>query len=337
MTTTSQPAPTPTPAAADPCVGIDVSKARLDLYVDPTGQTLAADNNPDGIAAVIALLRTLNPRLVLIEATGRYHRRLAADLLDAAIPVTVVNPRQAEALACQARDFAKALGKLAKTDRIDAKVLAAFARLGHHRRAEAMPAGLDALDQRVTRRRQLTGMIASEKARLEGLTDRLAVRTVNRVLRVLEQQREDLDRDIAARIEADDAWRNRSEILDGVPGVGRDTANQLVVDLPELGTLNRRRIAALVGVAPLNCDSGTLRGQRHCRGGRADVRTVLYMAAFNAKRCNPTIRAFAQRLWAAGKPFKLVMTACMRKLLTILNVLVRTNQHWNPDLATKIA
>jgi transposase len=321
---------TASPPAASPevYVGVDVSKARLDVFVDPTGQRLAVENTPAGIRRAIDLLRSLAVKLVLLEATGRYHRRLAADLLDAGIPVAVVNPRQA-------RDFAKALGKLAKTDRIDAEVLAAFARLGHHRRAEKRPAALDELDQRVTRRRQVVHMLATEKARLEHLTDKAAVRTINKVLRVLEQQREDLDRDIAALIEADDDWRNKSRILDSAPGVGPDTANQLVADLPELGTLNRQQIAALVGVAPLNCDSGTLRGQRHIRGGRADVRATLYMAAFSAMRCNPVIRSFAERLKAAGKAFKVVATACMRKLLTILNVMVKNNQHWNPDLAAK--
>ena len=212
-----------------------MSKARLDVYVDPTGQRLAVDNTPDGIRQLVELLRSLPVELVLLEATGRYHRRLAADLLDAGVPVAVVNPRQA-------RDFARSLGKPAKTDRIDARVLAAFARLGHHRLAEAAPAGLGELGQRVTRRRQVVRMLASEQARLEALTDRLAVRTAHRVVRVLEQQREDLDRDIArgggashARIESDDGWRRRSEALDSVPGVGRDTANQLVVDLPEPG------------------------------------------------------------------------------------------------------
>lgn len=311
-------------------VGVDVSKARLDVHVDPTGQTLSVDNTPAGIRSLLATLGTLDVKLVLVEATGRYERRLAADLLDAGIPVAVVNPRQA-------RDFARSLGKLAKTDRIDAAVLAAFARLGHHRPAEKAPAARDLLDQRVTRRRQVVAMLSAEKTRLEQLSDRAAVRTVTKVMRVLEQQREDLDRDIAALIESDDDWRGRAAILDSAPGVGPDTASQLVADLPELGRLNRREIAALVGVAPMNCDSGTLRGRRHCRGGRADVRTTLYMAAYNAMRCNPPIHAFAQRLKEAGKPFKVIVTACMRKLLTILNVMVKTNQHWNPHLLPKTA
>ena len=317
---TSAGAPQTTP---DVFVGIDVSKARLDVYLDPTSQTLALDNTPAGIAKLIGLLKTQNVRRVLLEATGRYHRRLAADLLDADLPVVIVNPRQA-------RDFAKALGKVAKTDKIDATVLAAFARLNHHRLAQKVSEAADQLDQRVTRRRQLVAMIAIEKTRLEHLTDKLAVRSINKVLRLLDQQRQDLDRDIARLIESDDDWRNTAQILDSVPGIGTDTAHQLVTDLPELGKLNRQEIAALVGVAPMNCDSGTSRGQRHIRGGRADVRTTLYMAAFNAMRCNPTLKAFADRLKAAGKPFKLIATACMRKLLTIINVMVKTNQHWNP-------
>lgn len=317
-------------------VGVDVSKARLDVFVDPTGRTLAAHNDAAGVRRVVELLREAAAgagapvRLVLVEATGRYHRRLAADLLDAGVPVAVVNPRQA-------RDFARCLGRLAKTDAIDARALAAFARLGHHRRLEREPAGRERLDQLVTRRRQVVQMLAGERARLEHLSDALAVRSVNKVARLLEQQREDLDRRIAALIEADGDWRGRSRIIDSVPGVGPGTANQLVVDLPELGTLNRQQIAALVGVAPMNCDSGTLRGQRHVRGGRAAVRAALYMAAFNSMRCNPVIKAFADRLRAAGKAFKVVATACMRKLLTILNVMVKTQRQWDPELAARTA
>lgn len=325
---------TPTATAdatpVDVFVGIDVSKARLDLHVDPTGQTLSVENSPAGIAQIIALLATLNVKLVLIEATGRYERQLAADLLDAGIPITVVNPRQA----C---DFARALGLLAKTDRIDARMLAAFARLGHHRRvAERTSESREQLEQRITRRRQIVQMLATERTRLEQLTDRLTINTITKVVRVLEQQREDLDRQIARLIESDDDWRNKSQILDSVPGIGPDTASTLVGDLPELGKLNRRQIAALVGVAPMNCDSGTMRGQRHIRGGRADTRRTLYMAAFNAMRSNPVIRVFAARLKTSGKCFKVIVTACMRKLLTIVNVMVRNNEHWNDSLARTI-
>jgi transposase len=318
------------PASIPVHVGVDVSKARLDVHIDPTGQTLSVDNTPDGVQSLLSTLKTLDVRLVLVEATGRYERRLAADLLDAAIPVAVVNPRQA-------RDFARALGQLAKTDTIDAKVLAAFAKLGHHRLAEKTSDARDRLEQRVTRRRQVVAMLAAEKTRLEQLTDKRALASVRKVMRVLEQEREDLDRDIARLIESDDDWRNKARILDGVPGVGPDTAHRLVADLPELGELNRQEIAKLAGLAPMNCDSGSTRGQRRIRGGRADVRTTLYMAAFNAMRCNPAIHAFAERLKKAGKPFKVVATACMRKLLIILNAMVKTNRHWNPRLSAQAA
>jgi transposase len=303
-------------------VGIDVSKAALDVHVDPTGQTLHVPNDPEGFGRIRQLLNQFQVKRILMEATGRYERRLAADLLEADLPVVIVNPRQA-------RDFAKSMGKLAKTDSIDAATLAVFARQDHHRLAEKTSKEQDQLDQRVTRRRQVVRMLATEKTHLEQVTDKLTIRSVKKVIRLLEQQREDLDRDIAKRIEADDDWRRKSEILDSVPGVGTDTANQLVVDLPELGKLNRQKIAVLVGVAPLNNDSGGKHMPRHIRGGRADVRTTLYMAAFNAMRCNPLIRDFAQRLKAAGKPFKVIVTACMRKLLGILNAMVKTGQHWN--------
>ena len=322
--------PVPTPVPIEVHVGVDVSKARLDVYIDPIGRSLSVDNTPAGIRSLLATLKALSVKLVLLEATGRYERRLAGELLDACIPVTVVNPRQA-------RDFAKSLGKLAKTDKIDARVLAAFAKLDHHRLAEKAPEDQELLDQRVTRRRQVVQMLATEKTRLEQLSDKRALASVKKVMRVLDQQREDLDRDIAKLIESDDDWRNKARILDSAPGVGPDTANQLVVDLPELGKLNRQEIAALVGVAPMNCDSGSLRGQRHIRGGRADIRTTLYMAAYNAMRCNPAIHAFAERLKRAGKPFKVVATACMRKLLTILNLMIKNNQHWNPQLFLKTA
>jgi len=314
------------PSTEELYVGVDVSKARLDVYVDPTGQAFAVDNNAEGIASLLDQLKLLNVRRVLLEATGRYERRLAAELLAAGIPVIVVNPRQA-------RDFARSMGKLAKTDKIDATVLASFARQPHHRLAEKTPEKLQDLDQRVTRRRQVVQMLATEKTRLDQVTDKVALASIKKVIRLLDQQCQDLDRDIAGLIESDDDWRNKARILDSVPGVGPLTANHLVTDLPELGKLNRERIAALVGVAPMNCDSGTFRGQRHIQGGRADVRTTLYMAAFNAMRLNPTIKKFADRLKAAGKPFKVVVTACMRKLLTIMNVMVKNNEHWKPQIA----
>jgi transposase len=186
------------------------------------------------------------------------------------------------------------------------------------------------LEDLVTRRRQVTAMLVSEKVRAQVPQDKSTRAMIARVIRLLEQQREDLDRRIAELIESDDDWKNKRDLMSSVPGVGDNTASQLVADLPELGTLNRQQIAALVGVAPLNRDSGQFRGRRTIFGGRATARCTLYMAAFSAMRCNPVIRRFAERLRAAGKPFKVIVVAAMRKLLTILNLMIRENQSWNP-------
>jgi|WetSurMetagenome_2_1015567.scaffolds.fasta_scaffold205546_1 transposase len=303
-------------------VGIDVSKAKLDVCLLPSGQIAVFDNEAQGIRQLVELLGKQPPvARCLLEATGRYDRRCAADLMEAGFPVAVVNPRQA-------RDFARSLGRLAKTDTIDARTLAEFAKIGHVRPSEKTPENRAILDDLMTRRRQVTQMLAAEKTRREGLIHKIARASVDKVVRLLEQQRENLDRQIARLIESDDDWKGRRDLLASVPGVGVTTASQLVADLPELGKLNRQQIAALVGVAPLNRDSGSLRGHRTIFGGRAAVRTGLYMATLSAMRCNPLIQPFAQRLIAAGKAFKVAMIACMRKLVTILNVMARNNQHW---------
>jgi len=306
-------------------VGIDVSKARLDVCILPSAETLSVDNTDGGIAQVVALLKQHQVALVLLEATGRYERRVASELLETGFNVAVVNPRQA-------RDFARALGKLAKTDKIDAVTLARFAQLGHARLCEKQPQKRLLLDDLVTRRRQVVAMMAMEKTRVQIPQDKATRAMIARVIRLLEQQREDLDRRIAELIESDDDWKNKRDLLTSVPGIGESTASQLVADLPELGQLNRRQIAALVGVAPINRDSGMMRGKRSIFGGRAAVRCALYMAAFCAMKFNPVIRPFAERLRAAGKPFKVIVIAAMRKLLTILNVMLRENQPWAPKL-----
>jgi len=322
----------PTETAVPVHVGIDVSKARLDVCLLPGGQALSVDNTDDGVAQLVATLKQ-HPAavaLVLLEATGRYERRVASEMLEAGFNVAVVNPRQA-------RDFARALGKLAKTDRIDARTLAEFARLGHARTCEKQPENRVLLDDLVTRRRQVTQMLASEKVRAQVPQDKATRAMIAKVIRLLEQQREDLDRRIAELIESDDDWRNKRDLMSSVPGVGDNTASQLIADLPELGKLNRQRIAALAGVAPVNRDSGTMRGRRMIFGGRATVRRALYMAAFSAMRCNDVIRGFAERLRAAGKAFKVIVVACMRKLLAILNVMIRENQPWTPRPALQNA
>ena len=311
-------------------VGIDVSKGRLDVCIKPSGRTLSVDNSTAGIGQIVDLLLPLGVKLVVIEATGKYERRVVAELLNAGITVAVVNPRQV-------RDFAKALGKLAKTDRIDAAVLAEFAALGVARACEKVPENRAILDDRITRRRQVVGMLIMEKNRLDGLIDKVTIKMVKRVILLLEKQIDQLDKQIAALIESDDDWRNRRDMITSVPGVGPVTANTLLGELPELGQLNRQQIAALVGVAPMNFDSGQMRGKRAIRGGRAGVRTALYMAAFNASRNNTVIKTFVERLIADGKPFKVAITAAMRKLLTILNCMLKNNQKWGENLCPKNA
>ena len=310
-------------------VGIDVSKARLDVSVlDDREQSFAVDNNPTGIAELVARLRTLPVTRIVLESTGRYSHLVAAELCAAKLPVCVVNPRQA-------RDFARSLGRLAKTDAIDAKTLAEFARVAGLRLAEKQPENQGILDERITRRRQLVQMLVMERNHLEALGDKLIIRQIEKTIDLLEQQRDELDQEIARLIDADDDWRNRRDKLLTVPGIGATTASQLVTDLPELGKLNREQIAALVGVAPINRDSGTLRGKRAIHGGRPHVRATLYMAILSAMRFNPVIKRFADRLKAAGKPFKVIAIACIRKLVTILNVMIRDNQNWREPCAEK--
>jgi transposase len=306
-------------------VGIDVSKARLDIHVLPSQEAFSFANDADGCARLVERLTPIGVSLVVVEATGRYQRRVAADLLSAQIPVAVVNPRQS-------RDFARSLGKLAKTDAIDAEVLARFASVGHLRVCEKQPENAAILDDRITRRRQVIGMLNAEGNRLAGMIDPVSIKMIKKVIRLLEQQRGELDRQIAEMIESDDDWRGKRDLLQSVPGVGQVTAANLVAEMPELGKLSREQIAALAGLAPMNHDSGTMRGKRAIRGGRASVRSTLYMAAFNAMRYNPVIAVFTQRLSDSGKPFKVVVTAAMRKLLVILNTIVKTKTPWRNPL-----
>lgn len=321
-------------------VGIDVSKAHLDVCLSPGtpgvptgtpgvptgGPAGTFDNTPQGVRRLLDLLSKHPVQRVLIEATGRYHRQLAADLLDAGLPVSVVNPRQA-------RDFARTIGRLAKSDTIDAATLAEFARLPCLRLAEKVPENRLILSDRIARRRQVVQMRVMELNRLDALIDKLTIAWVKKTLRLLDAQIEELESQITTLLESDDDWRGKLELLKSVPGVGPATASQLVAELPELGKLGREKIASLVGLAPLNRDSGTLRGRRRIFGGRAFVRSALYMACVSAMRFNPVIHAFAQRLKAAGKPHKVVAIACARKLLTILNVMMREKRHWAPKLA----
>jgi transposase len=313
-----------------PVAGIDVSKKQLDVFVDVIGLRLRVANDEAGVAGLVATLREHHVRLVVVEATGRYHRRVAAALLEAGVNVAVVNPQQARA-------FATAAGKLEKTDRIDAEVLARFGRAMNPRVAARTPEHRTALADLVSRRRGLVQMRVMESNRSQGQPPKLAAAQSRKLLRLIEQQVEDLDREIAKLVEADDEWGGKAKIVDSVPGIGPDTANQLLVQLPELGTLNRQEIAKLAGLAPLNCDSGRYRGQRRIRGGREAVRTCLYMAAFNARQKCDRFRRYFDGLMGRGKLYQVAMTACMRKLLVVLNQMVKTETHWNPNLHGALA
>jgi transposase len=323
----------PDPGLPDPglpVAGVDVAKEQLDLFSDTVGRRLRVGNDDAGFARLVAELRGHKVRLVVIEATGRYHRRVAAALLQAGVEVAVVNPQQVRA-------FARAAGKLEKTDRIDAEVLARFGRAMSPRGAVKTPESRAVLGDLVSRRRGLVQVRVAEANRGHGQLPRLAAAQSRKLLRLVDQQIEDLDREIAKLIEADDDWGGKAKVIDSVPGIGPDTANRLLVGLPELGELNRQEIAKLAGLAPLNCDSGKFRGQRRIRGGRADVRTCLYMAAFNARQKCARFRQYFEGLMARGKLYQVAMTACMRKLLVVLNQMVKNKTHWNQNFTGAIA
>jgi transposase len=302
-------------------IGIDVAKARLDLAVRPSDDRWSASVEEPELSRLVARLQALSPTLIVLEATGGYEVPIVSALAAVGLPVVVVNPRQV-------RDFAKALGILAKTDAIDAGVLALF---GERIRPEPRPLpdpALGALTALVARRRQLTEMLVAERHRRSQMRDSGVRRDITQHIRWLERRLSHTTRDIGRLLQSTPAWRVTENLLRSAPGIGPTTAAVLIADLPELGQLTRREIASLVGVAPFTCDSGTLRGARHIWGGRGGVRGTLYMATLVATRHNPAIRAFYQRLLAAGKRKKVALVAAMRKLLTILNAMVKHQQRW---------
>jgi transposase len=304
-------------------VGIDVSKAHLDVATRPTSAVTRFDNDEEGIAKLVAELSATSPRLVVLEATGRLHAALVAALGVAGVPVAVVNPRQA-------RDFAKATGKLAKTDAIDATALAHFAEAIQPEPRPLPEEGAAELEALLVRRRQLVEMITAETNRLHACQSRGVRKDIQAHLTWMRRRLGDVDRDLDDAVRKSPLWRAKEELLRTVPGVGRITAVTLLAQLPELGTLDRKRIAALVGLAPLNRDSGKMRGRRVIWGGRAPVRAALYMAALVGTRRNPALSDVYHRLLAAGKPKKVALTACMRKLLTILNAMLKHSAPWSP-------
>jgi transposase len=307
-------------------VGIDVSKLHLDVAMRPTGERFRVENNDTGFAELLKRVKKLRPERIVLEPSGGYELELVQSLARAQLPVVVVNARQI-------RQFAQATGRLAKTDELDADVLAHF--------AEAIQPEIRALSDEthrelealVTRRRQLVDMRGAEQKRRQ-TAPRPVHPNIDHVIAFLSQQIDDIDDSLQKLVRATPVWREADDLLQSVPGVGPVLSATLTAFLPELGQLNRKQIAALVGVAPLNNDSGQMSGKRSIWGGRAPVRAVLYMAAHSAARYNPPLALFYQRLIAKGKTPKVALVAVMRKLLTVLNAIVRRHQPWTPTLTT---
>jgi transposase len=304
-------------------VGIDVAKAQLDIALRPSGDRWAVTNDDAGIAALVTRLQAIALQLILLEATGTYQRAAVAALAVAGLPVAVVNPRHA-------RDFAKATGQLAKTDALDARALAHFAEAVRPMPRPLPDTQADELRALLARRRQLVTMRTAEQNRRGSALPRLQP-DIQAHIAWLNTRLTTLDDDLDMTLRASPVWQEREELLRSVPGIGPVCARTFLLDLPELGTLSRQRLAALVGVAPLNRDSGTLRGSRTTWGGRAHVRATLYMRTLVAVRYNPLLKAFYERLRAAGKAAKVALTACMRKLLTILNAMMKHHASWQPE------
>jgi len=303
-------------------IGIDVSKARLDVALLQAGQSFSVANDQGGVGELIEALKARELSLVVLEATGGYEALAAGTLAQAGFAVAVVNPRQV-------REFAKATGLLAKTDRLDAQVLARFG-LAVRPPVRPLPGPEQrALDELLTRRRQILGALVAEKNRLPLAKQKRVRRSVREAIAFYQRQLAAVDAELDRFIQASPLWQAESDLLRSVPGIGPAATRTLVAALPELGALNRRQIAALVGLAPVARDSGSRHARRHIAGGRGDIRPVLYMATLAAVRANPTIAAFYRRLIGAGKPKLVALVACMRKLLTILNAMVKTHTAWN--------
>lgn len=302
---------------ASQILGVDISKDKSDVYFLTDKQHTLVPKSE--YHEFVAKLLDAPPALVVMEATGGYERALAGLLTAAGIPLAIVNPRQV-------RDFAKATNQLAKTDAIDARIIALFAAAT---KVEAKPLPnheMQALRDIMERRRQLVAMRTAESNREKKTANPRVKKTIKAMLKAIDQQLTDLDRELDDRIRKSPVWREKEDLLASVPGVGQVTARTLIAEMPELGTVNRKKIAALAGVAPMNHDSGKYRGQRHIRGGRCKVRASLYMAALAASRCNPILRPFYRRLREQGKSFKVAITACMRKLLIMLNEIMNKKQ-----------
>ena len=309
-------------------VGIDVSKKHLDVAIRPTEEIFQVDNSEEGITQLVKRMQETSPDLIVMEATGGYETAAASALGVAGLPLAIVNPRQA-------RDFAKSLGRLAKTDKIDASMLAHFGEATRPEPRKLPDEQTVLLQALLVRRRQLINMLVAEKNRY-GMTHETQQMRVQEHIEWLETELKDLDEALHEQLQQSPIWQEKEKLLRSVPGVGPVTVMTLLAELPELGQINRKKIAALVGVAPFNCDSGRMHGKRAIWGGRAAVRNALYMATLSATRHNEIIRVHYHHLLDEGKPKKVALVACMRKLLTILNAIIRTMKPWQPKLAAPI-
>ncbi len=303
-------------------VGIDIAKLELVVHVLPTNQQLTATNSNDGIKQLLKLFKELKPKQIVLEATGGLEREVLSHLAANGFEVVCINPRQA-------RNLAKGLGQLAKSDAIDAKILATFASLQCLVARPVPTRETQEMNDLVTRRQQLIEMKTMETNRSHWTKQKTICKSIEKIIDALEKQIADIDERIKNIIDNNPDWCAKDKILQSVPGVGPKTSQVLISALPELGMLNRREIAALVGVAPMSCDSGTKSGQRHIKGGRADVRSAMYMATFSAVRYNTTFKVFFDRLIGRGKKYKVAIVATMRKMLTVLNVMLKTKTCWN--------
>ena len=307
-------------------IGIDVSKDWLDIVVIPSGETFRIENSEEKASVLIEKLEGLNAERIVIEATGGYEQMITAKMYVAKLPVCRVNPKRV-------RYFARSIGQLAKTDKLDAKVLARFGEMVKPALTELRTEDEQLLSALLTRREQLLAILVAEKNRM-GLAPAKVKTSLDEHITWLKTQIKQLDKEIDTFINARPDLKEKDDFLQEVEGVGKKTAAKLIADVPELGRCDRKQIAALIGTAPYNHDSGFKKGQRAISGGRPDVRSVLYMATLTATRCNPVIKIFYQRLVKAGKKKKVAIVACMRKLLTILNAIIRDHKHWNPSLGT---
>jgi len=302
-------------------VGIDVAKAKLDVAVGEAGTLEEVANEVTAIKELGNRLKALAPRLVVMEASGGYEALAAAVLSEAGLPVAVVNARQV-------RDFGRAMGQLAKTDVLDARLLARFGAAVQPPARPLADGQTEELAALIARRQQIVGMLTAEQQRLAQARHKRIVRDVEQTIQFLKKRLKAADDDLLDWIQTSPVWRARDELLQSMPGIGKGVSSALIARVPELGRITDKQASSLVGVAPLNRDSGTWRGRRRIAAGRADVRKTLYMAAVSAIRCNPVIKVFYDRLRASGKPFKVAIVACMRKMICILNAMVRSNTPW---------